>query len=395
MQITDVIVWRITACDTIALPAWEERLPSPLDHLPERATAGPAGDPVEAVPGRAEIEQLFVEIATDAGVSGWYGPVNADAAGLVQRALAPFLRGRDPLPVAELWDEMMRASYGGRSGDWPYAVGAVDLALWDLRGRVLGQPVCKLLGGPTRTAVTCGVAAVGSSLRPEAVVRRAGAWQRQGFRSQKWFPRHGVGHGAAGLRANRDLVALLRRTLGADDGIVLDALASWSLGFAVEQLAMLAEFAPRWIEEPLPVHDLAGYRQLRRRSSVPIAVGEHLFTQAEALPFLQEGLCDYLQVDVAWCGGLTGAMRQAHLAEAFGLKVAPHAGDRLATLHFCAALPQALVPEVCWVPFVGLRERLALTWRGQPVDGALAVPDAPGLGLELDPARVVRRERAA
>jgi len=177
---------------------------------------------------------IYIRIRTDAGLDGLYGPIERDAAIVVQEDLRPFLIGKDALAGEALWDQMYRSNRHSRAGFFIMAISAVDNALWDLRGRYYGVPVYRLLGGPTRESVEVYASCLGFSLEPDAVRSRCLSLQKEGYRNQKWFMGYGPGSGPEGMRKNVELVRILRETLGDDTELMFDAYSGWDLTYALE-----------------------------------------------------------------------------------------------------------------------------------------------------------------
>ncbi len=193
---------------------WEERLVRPLDVYPEfrnDAWRFGAHSGQQTDQKHLKLTQFFVDIETDEGVTGCAGPVAADPARLVLTQLAPLLIGRDPLAIELLWDIMHRNQVHGRQGDPMIALSAVDCALWDLKGKAFGQPVWRILGGPTRPSIPAYASMLGYAVEDLGKVReRAAQYKEMGFTAQKWFIRHGPMSGYDGLKLNVALVRTLR-----------------------------------------------------------------------------------------------------------------------------------------------------------------------------------------
>lgn len=380
----------LKAVGEVELPQDPGRGVDALDIYPEFAAqawieSGAGG-------GRRRIELIYLRIRTDQGPEGIHGPITLEQAQIVRQVFAPFLLGRDPLPANLVWDQLLRLERHARSGLAMTAISALDNALWDLRGKVHGVPVHRLLGGPTRERVPVYPTSY-PDLDPARVAIRARELVEQGFRQQKWFFRFGPGDGRRGLEANLAMAAAVRAAVGDRIGIMFDCRRSWDVPYALEMMRELEPLRPMWVEEPLPASHLDGHRRLRQAARVPIASGEHLYTRWEAKPFCDEGLVDYLQVDPEWCGGLTEMVKIAHLAEVCAIKVAPHGRLVAPAVHFAAAMPPSLCPLVEYIvrghgPAMQCFHRDPIL----PVDGHFQLPSAPGMGIDLDPARCDRIE---
>ena len=175
---------------------------------------------------------LFIEISTDGGVSGEYGFVESRAELLsIFEGLSACLIGRDPLDNRMLWDMMSRFDRHSRSGIMMMAISALDIALWDLKGKILGQPVYKLLGGG-RPKVRPYISALGFSIEAEAAKKKALEIRDMGIRAQKWFFRYGPSEGVAGMRKNLDMAFALREALGEDYELMFDCYMGWNISYA-------------------------------------------------------------------------------------------------------------------------------------------------------------------
>ncbi|MCX7801243.1 MAG: mandelate racemase/muconate lactonizing enzyme family protein, partial [Fimbriimonadales bacterium] len=186
-----------------------------------------------------------------------------------------------------------------------------------------------------------------------------------------------------GFRKDVEMARAVRRAGGDGYRLMFDAFCSWTGPYAVQMCQALEEVRPFWVEEPLPPEDLASWERLRRSTSVPLAAGEHLHSRRMLLPFLREGLVDVLQCDPEWAGGITEMQAILHTAGAFGVPVYPHGHTLLPAIHLAAAHPPSVLPMVEHLLRIQ-PERYAL-FAAPPVDlgGRFALPDRPGLGVEL------------
>ncbi len=364
----------------------EERQVGMLDSYPEFAAR-----PVVARSAEGPLTARYVRVETDEGPHGLFGPIFEETALLIRRKLAPYLLGRDPLAGEFLWDLLYRQDRHARKGYEMLAISAVDCALWDLRGKALGLPVYRLLGGPTRERVACYASMLGYSLDPGLVRERARWAVAQGFGAQKWFFRHGPSDGPAGMARNVALVRTVREAVGPDIEIMFDCWMGWDATYAIRMLERIAEYRPRWLEEPVPPDRIGDLAAIRRASRVPVATGEHEYTRWGFLQLLQAEAVDVIQADPDWCGGISELVKICALASAYGRPVVPHGHSIHAALNVIAAQP----PSVC-----PLAEFLILNQPGKqhfhqtylaPEGGAIALPTTPGLGVAIDDAKVERR----
>lgn len=338
----------------------------------------------------------LVRITADDGTYGWgegYGPAKVIQAGI--EFLAPLLAGRDPLAVGALWQAMhVRALDFARRGVLLAAISALDIALWDLRGKLLHTTVHALLGGRRRERVNVYATGLYFDREPNLRARlaeEAVGYVQQGFRAVKMK----VG---LGIEEDAGNVAAVRAAIGPGVRLMVDSNHAYLLHEALALTQRIEPFDISWFEEPVSPDDYAGYRELRRKSRIPIAGGEceygvHGFQQlfaAEAVDIAQPDLCA--------CGGLTEGQRIVALARAHFVEVTPHCwGTGIAFavgLHFLSTIDVQPGRLRAREPFLEmdrtenpLRDQLT-TPRFSPDGGSVAVPDAPGLGIDVDPARL-------
>jgi L-alanine-DL-glutamate epimerase-like enolase superfamily enzyme len=372
-------------------PFWEERLIRPVDVYPEHRDV-PAGQttwqPTELGDGRYQIRTVFLQVETDEGVSGLAGPLQYDVAYAIDQAFRKLLVGQDPRATERVWDMMYRDAVHGRKGPTMMAISAIDCALWDLKGRWLGQPVYRLLGGPVRESLPAYASMLGYSLELDRVRQRARAAVDQGFTAMKWFPRWGPSDGREGVKRNVALMAALREAAGPDVDVMLDAWMSWDVPYTIRLAERLAEYEPRWIEEPVMPDKIAACAEIRRHSRVPIATGEHEYTRWGLKQLMDAGAADVLQPDTYWAGGISELLKIGALASTYDLPVIPHGHSVPANVHLIAAMPAATFPMVEYL--VKWNQLLQFFFKEpvKPVNGMVTVPQGPGMGVELDPARI-------
>ena len=339
-----------------------------------------------------EIRALYVEVQSDEGVSGLFGPVQRSQAFIVAHELRPFLIGRDPLATELLLDQMMRLNRHGRSGMFMTGVSAVDCALWDLKGKAWDKPVYRLLGGPTRPAVPAYASTLGYSSEPEDAAKTAQTLKEKGYQAQKWFFAYGPGRGMEGLEKNIAMAQAVRTAVGPHYMLMFDAFMSWTVQYAVKMVQALEPMNPTWVEEPVPPERVGELRKLRQASRVPIATGEHVFTRWQTKELLVNEAVDWLQNDPDWTGGVTELMKICTLASSFDVPLVSHGHSLLPALHIAGAQSPTTVPMVeyllAYQPIKQFFHRPCY----EPEHGSVALPDLPGLGLVLDDDKVVSRE---
>lgn len=340
-------------------------------------------------------DDLVVLVHTDEGITG-VGEVDSapeavkalvDAPGshAIANSLRRLLVGEDPLEIERLWDVMYRGLiYIGRRGIAVHAISGIDIALWDIKGKALGKPVCELLGTPVRDRVR----AYASRLMPdttEEVTAAVAELRDQGFTAVK------LGWGPQGEDPDHDLrlAAAAREAAGPDMDVLIDAGHGYGAdaATAIRVAQGLEELGVGWLEEPFLPDELDAYAELADAVDIPIAAGEQDATRWGFLELIERGHVDILQPDVTRCGGITELLRIAELGREHGLPTVPHAWKsgiiKAASLHLNAVLPEALYQEYC---VAGTPINTELTVQRLPLeaDGCVAVPSAPGLGVDLD-----------
>jgi L-rhamnonate dehydratase len=266
------------------------------------------------------------------------------------------------------------ASPYGAPGLASYAISAVDLALWDLKGKILGRPVYELAGGPAREAIEC--YATGNDTD----------WHMElGFRATKLACPFGPVDGLAALDADEALVARARELIGPAVELMLDCWMAFDVEFSVRLAERLRPYRLRWIEDCLLPEDLNGHEALRRRLPwIGLAAGEHWYMTAPFAHAAARRLVDIFQPDLAWTGGFTACQRIAAIADAAGIAIIPHAGMNTPYgQHFGLAIPASPWGEmfIGTPPGVPLAETRLFPGMAVPRDGRLVPSDEPGFGL--------------
>ncbi len=335
-----------------------------------------------------KMETCLVKITTDSGHVGWgeaLAPVVPQViAELITHLFAPLLTGQSPFASqvlnARMYDAMR--DRGHITGYHIDALAAVDIALWDLKGQILNQPVYQLLGGAFREQIPCYVSGLPE---PDLPARCALAlrWQQKGFNAIKLALGYGVQQDIENVRAIRD-------ALGPQASLFLDAHWNYSVAQAAELANALHPLGVGFLEAPLLPEDIAGHRELRAKSPLPIALGETERTRYQFKPFIEQRAMDIVQPDVGRTG-ITELMHIASLAQTWNLQVAPHLSVGLgpciaASIHVAAALPNLFMLEY-QPPVFELANQLLDT----PLvceAGHYTLPQGAGLGIAVNEARV-------
>jgi len=315
-----------------------------------------------------------VVIAEDG--SWGFGTTNQGSAAmaLINDYFAPRLIGEDPFAIERLYDLMVRMSFPyGTSGLTAYATSAIDLALWDLKGRALGMPVYSLAGGPVKEKIACYATGNESDWHVEL-----------GFKATKLICPHGAPDGLDGIDRNEELVARHREMIGPNIDLMLDCWMSFDLEFAVRLGERLRPYGLKWMEDCFKPDDLGSLRALRQRLPFQtLATGEHWHGQTFFLEAAATHLVDIVQPDILWAGGFTACRRIAAITEAAGIDIMLHAGMNTPYgQHFTYACNNASWGEYLSNGGVGVPLELTTTFPGMavPRDGWLVPSDAPGFG---------------
>jgi L-rhamnonate dehydratase len=344
-------------------------------------------------------DALIVKVKTDSGIIGIgevdsspmavKGAIEGPLSHTIVTGLKHVVIGEDPLKTEYLWDKMYRANiYAGRRGIGIHAMSGIDLALWDIKGKALGLPVWKLLGGGFHDKLRSYASSLFAST-PQKTYELARSYRDQGFDAVKF------GWGPMGQNAKLDieLVRQARKGLGDDAELLIDAGHAWDAKTAIQRARAFEEFHIFWLEEPLQPDDYDGYRKLSEASSLRIAAGEEESNRLSFIDLMDRGKIDIVQVDLTRCGGFTEAMKIASLAHDRRLKIANHGFTTYinvaAALHFLNSIPNALIVEFVAEEATTLREEITKQ-RLRAQDGYLSIPDSPGLGIDLDEEGIAR-----
>jgi galactonate dehydratase len=358
-------------------------------------------------PGTYWGEYLFVAVTTDAGITGW-GEVttttkmaNRVIVGMLKQ-LHTMLLGEDPAHIERLWHKIFRAfTYMGSRGATCQAISGIDIALWDIRGKVLGLPIYDLLGGPVREDVPlyCHPDQSKFSSR-EGVEQEIRAIVASGHTALKFdpFPHLGGEREAndgyldgkmskAGERIAAELTAQIREVAGPTTEILIDAHGRFDVPTAIRLCRALEEAGDiDWFEEPVPVESYHALRQVRDKVNARITVGERLHTRWEFVPIFEHELADYVMPDVTWTGGISELKKIATMAEAYYVPVSPH--DASGPINVVAgAQVMITVPNFYRVETSGYDLSSYNQFIQTPLDnagGRLHLTNAAGLGIEMN-----------
>lgn len=346
-------------------------------------------------------DAAILRIETDDGLVGWgEGKNAAGSAGsygalvhMLNHEIGPQLIGRDPADVAIIWEMLYNGArhelaarrghampHIARRGMSVAAISAVDIALWDILGKSLGQPVWRLIGGRKADRLPAyasggwaDAAGIGEQLRTYI--------DKGGFKAVKM--RVGAMDGDPRISAER--VRAARNALGPEVNIMVDAHGTYTVAEAKRFIHLVGDLDLAWFEEPVTADDKAGMAEVRASSPIPIAAGESEATRYAFRDLAVMRAADILQPDPAFCGGISEAMRISTVASAFNLRFAPHlwagAPCFFAGLHVCAAAPASFIVEYSLGANPMIHNLVEETVEVK--DGMIAIPEKPGLGFTI------------
>jgi D-galactarolactone cycloisomerase len=342
-------------------------------------------------------------VDTDEGIQGigeafYFGGPASVVATLVDDGLGPLLTGQDPMDTSVLWDRLYNWTRDqGQKGVTISAISAIDIALWDIKGKTLGLPVYKLLGGAYRSRARAYATGLyepqGAPSIVDALVEEAVGYKEAGFTGMKLK----VGYGIA---TDETYVRAIREAIGDDIALMVDANHAYNASEAIRLARVLAEYDVYWFEEPVVPEDIDGYIEVRAASDVLIAGGECEYTRYGFRQLIDCRAVDILQPDLCAAGGYTEVMKVVAMASAASIPVIPHVwGTNVgfaAALQLYAALPNFPERRFTAEPFFETDRsehpfRDGVTHEQFAVDdGYVAIPDRPGLGVSLDTDFVLR-----
>lgn len=340
----------------------------------------------------AERRICIVKVTSDTGHVGWgegYGPAALVKSGIEH--LTPFVLGQNPLQTETIWSTMYRRTLDfARRGILVSAMSAIDVALWDLKGKILEQPVHLMLGGKKRDFIipyATGMYYTKCNDLGEKLAREAEEYAKLGYSAMKMK----VG---LGIQEDIEYVRMVRKAIGPDIALMIDANHAYSLREAAQLSQAIEQYNIGWFEEPISPEYYDQYAELRTKTTIPIAGGECEYLRFGFQTLLKSNCVDIAQPDICATGGLTEAKRIASLASVYGVEVVPHTwGTGIAisaALHFVANLdvmPGRLRTPNCFIEYDrtenGLREELTST-EMVVENGKIKVSDKPGLGFELN-----------
>ena len=333
-------------------------------------------------------EWLVCEIETEDGIIGIGNAALAPqiTKKTIDTYLKPLVIGEDPFDYAYIWEKMYRRTLAwGRKGIGMTAISAVDIAIWDVLGKIINKPVFKLLGGRTKEKIPVYASKLYSQPL-DKLQKEAESYKKQGFKMYKMRFGWGPKDGSEGMKKNIQLVEAVREVIGESADLMLECYMGWNLDYSKRMMPKLMKFNPRWLEEPVIADDIHGYAELNNMQMIPIAGGEHEFSLFGFKQLLDAKALSYIQYDTNRVGGITAAQKINALAEAYQIPVVPHAGQ-MHNYHLTMANINCPISEFFPVHDVEIgNELFYYIFQGDPApkDGYIDLDDKlPGLGISL------------
>jgi len=369
--------------DVVAYPVYSEAKTPVSGYLPYQEELGKKV--------RKGYSACFVKVVTNDGMCGFgeslVREVPQAAAEVIEKLLKQIILGKHPLDVEVLWEEMFSAlkTRGHYKGYFIEALSGVDIALWDLKGKILNQPVYNLLGGRFQKKLK----AYASSIvfgKPKIMAKRAREWIDEGHDQIKVKVGMGVETDEENLKA-------IRNEVGYNVEIMVDANSAYNFSRALRLGKILETLQISWYEEPVPPYDLEGYKQLKKKIDVPICSGESHFTRYDFRDLITNECIDIIEPDVSRAGGITECVKIINLARTFNMYYTPHiglsgAGCRAASIHLSASLPKETFLTYEIYDIKESPNPLAQDISSSPIEifskGYIEVNGKVGLGLEIN-----------
>lgn len=344
------------------------------DHVP--------GNISDATRKVDDIGFIVVKVTTDQGLEGigiTYNEVGGEGTAVViDKCIAPRIIGRSPFETEVIWADLFQYLRGvGRKGMTFCAISAVDIALWDLKGKIVGLPLFRLLGG-NKTKIPVYASGGWSSYSDDELVAEMKDFVDAGYRMVKF--KVGV-EGGNNIRRDVKRVRMVREALGEDVGIMLDANNCWDAATGARFANMAKEYDIMFLEEPTFADDLPGLARFKMSTDVPLASGEHEYTKFGCRDLILNKAADIIQIDFTRAGGYTEAVKVAAMTQAWNLKFAPHCMENI-HIHLMSAMPNSMFLEKLMIFDRVTRN----TYKNAPVavDGYMELTEQPGLGFDIN-----------
>jgi len=324
----------------------------------------------------------IIQLTTDQGITGFgvtYNEVGGEATKImIETNIAPRIIGKSVFATEDIWQDLFQYLRGvGRKGLTYCAISAVDIALWDLKGKLLNLPLFRLFGG-TKTKIPVYASGGWTSYEDEQLVEEMQGFVAQGYQMIKF--KVGV-DGGNNLQHDIRRVARVREAVGPDIGIMLDANNCWDAATGARFANQVKEYDIMFLEEPTFADDIPGLKRYKKSTDLPLGTGEHEYTRFGCRDLILSEAADIVQMDFTRAGGFTEALKVAAMTQAWNLKFAPHAMENI-HIHLMSAIPNSLYLE----RLILFEDLTNLTYKNCPTpkEGYMKLTEMPGLGLELN-----------
>lgn len=318
-----------------------------------------------------------IEVVLEDGTSGFGfvgGAKGSAAVHLLAEQMCDLVVGKSVFQTELIQEQLLRATvFYGRGGLAQCVISGIDIALWDAKGKVLGQPVYNLLGGKTSDRMK----AYYTGNDPSAL-------KEFGIHDMKIAVPYGPAHGEEGMRKNEEAIAHARNTIGPDGFLALDIYMSWDVPYTLRMYERLRKYGILWLEEPVPPGDYEGYRKIRQQVDTMVTGGEHEYTLEGFRRLIEEGSVDIVQPDIYRAGGPTALKKIAAMAKSHNIKLICH-GIGSPTYHFLFSNGPEMTPFCEYLDiYQGATKNWVLTDDPRPKDGFLSLGEQPGFGYRLN-----------
>lgn len=341
---------------------------------------------------------IWVRIHTDEGLVGigeTY-PRSHEEGAVIRNSLAPIILGKDPTDIEMLWHDMLlRIAYHGWAGAEIRGISAIDIALWDLLGKITNQPIYKILGGKCRHKIriynTCYDHVYDFNKDADKLAKELLA---SGIKAMKIWPFDSTALKNRGQYITNDEldkclepIKKIRDAVGDEMDVAMEFHGFWNLPSAVKIAQALESYKPMWLEEMLPQDNMKSYALLAKETSLPLCISERLMTRYQFRELIELGAAKFIMPDICWCGGITEAKKIASLADTYYLPIAPHncGGPILhfASIHLAAHVNNLFILETVRKHYL-IDYHDFITNMIVSKDGYMPLPEGPGLGIKIN-----------
>ena len=394
MKITDVRVRRLSCAYNEPLDVYSDTaIVNATDIYPDfrrhAAAARVTITPVKGPDGALTLTQDYLQIDTDAGISGVVGPITFP--GITYYLLNHIkytLLGQDPMRITYLSDILYRIGLDQTAGDMTRAASHAEAALWDIKCKYLNVPLYELLGGKVRERAPAYVNTAGLPHTDEVLLPIVRQHTQDGAPGVKIYAKYGPREGTAGIRATKATLEKVREAVGPDAFIALEAVCCWDYTYALELARAIEPIGIAWLEEPCLPDRMDEYARLRKVCPIPISAGEHSVRRWQFRDMMDKGAADIYQPEPMWCGGIGEAMSIIDLAGCHNRLIYIHSCIPNVDNHILIASNPTVCPMTEYLLTINRAAQYFLKYPSEPVHGMVAPPETPGIGCDIDESKV-------